>query len=257
MNRALLKIKALIRKAYFGLYFAFVLLVFEIKLRASLKSGKTAFYKELDNFHNCLIESFLKTFSVTFEKNFESEIKNNTSYVFVCNHQSNLDICILYYFLKPAQTVFIAKEELAKFIPSVSFVIKNDGSAIIYRDKPKQAITEIKKLGKRLESSTETKSTLSAVIFPEGTRSKDGKLGEYQKAGLKTLLKYAPNSIILPVYLSGPGNIASNIEKLDYAWTKITIQVGKELNREDFKNSGEIVKKIETWAKNQEAQTFS
>jgi 1-acyl-sn-glycerol-3-phosphate acyltransferase len=39
----------------------------------------------------------------------------------------------------------------------------------------------------------------STVIFPEGTRSKDGKMKPFQSAGVATILKKCPNALLVPV----------------------------------------------------------
>lgn len=42
----------------------------------------------------------------------------------------------------------------------------------------------------------------TAVIFPEGTRSKTGKPGPFAENGLKILCKYAPSAYIVPVTIN-------------------------------------------------------
>ncbi|MFZ9756058.1 MAG: 1-acyl-sn-glycerol-3-phosphate acyltransferase, partial [Bacteroidia bacterium] len=51
--------------------------------------------------------------------------------------------------------------------------------------------------GKRIEQNKE-----SAVIFPEGTRSKNGTPKPFKTAGLETLLKNAPSAWILPISIN-------------------------------------------------------
>jgi 1-acyl-sn-glycerol-3-phosphate acyltransferase len=89
---------------------------------------------------------------------------------------------------------FISKIELTKGIPSISFNLKHGGGANIDRKDSKQAIGEIIKLGRRLQANN-----WSAVIFPEGTRAKDGKLKPFQIGGIATLMKTAPDALIIPV----------------------------------------------------------
>ena len=42
----------------------------------------------------------------------------------------------------------------------------------------------------------------SAVIFPEGTRSKNGKPKEFAQSGLKILCKYAPSAYVVPITIN-------------------------------------------------------
>src|SRR5439155_11074874 len=44
---------------------------------------------------------------------------------------------------------------------------------------------------------------VSAVIFPEGTRSRDGQLRAFRPAGVRTLLRAAPELPVLPVTIDG------------------------------------------------------
>ena len=64
---------------------------------------------------------------------------------------------------------FVSKMELGKGIPSVSYNLSHGGSVLINRKDSRQSLTEIAKLGSYIEKHNRT-----AVIFPEGTRSKTG-----------------------------------------------------------------------------------
>jgi 1-acyl-sn-glycerol-3-phosphate acyltransferase len=68
---------------------------------------------------------------------------------------------------------------------------------LIDRKDPKQAIPVIKGLSEYIE-----KHKRSAVIFPEGTRSKTGKPKEFAQNGLKILCKYAPSAYVVPVSIN-------------------------------------------------------
>jgi 1-acyl-sn-glycerol-3-phosphate acyltransferase len=104
------------------------------------------------------------------------------------------DIPGLIWFLRKYHVKFISKIELTKGIPSISFNLKYGGGANIDRKDSKQAISEIIKLGRRMKENT-----WSAMIFPEGTRAKDGKMKPFQIGGIATLLKIVPNALIVPV----------------------------------------------------------
>ncbi|RZK81012.1 MAG: 1-acyl-sn-glycerol-3-phosphate acyltransferase [Pedobacter sp.] len=114
--------------------------------------------------------------------------------IFVANHQSMYDIPALIWFLRKHHPKFISKIELTKGIPSISFNLKYGGGANIDRKDSKQAISEIIKLGRRMKENT-----WSTMIFPEGTRAKDGNIKPFQVGGIATLLKVVPNALIVPV----------------------------------------------------------
>ena len=101
-------------------------------------------------------------------------IPENVPLIIVANHQSLYDIIGIIWFLRKYHPKFVSKKELAKGIPSISYNLRHSGAAIIDRKDPKQAIPEIKKLGEYIELHHH-----SAVIFPEGTRSKTGKPKEF------------------------------------------------------------------------------
>ncbi len=130
--------------------------------------------------------------SVTFVN--QQQLPLDRPIIFVANHQSMYDIPGLIWFLRKYHVKFISKIELTKGIPSISFNLKYGGGANIDRKDSKQAVSEIIKLGRRMKEHT-----WSAMIFPEGTRSKDGRLKPFQVGGIATLLKVVPNALIVPV----------------------------------------------------------
>ncbi len=117
--------------------------------------------------------------------------------IFVANHQSMYDIVAMIWYFRRFHCKFVSKKELGSGIPSVSFNLKYGGSVLIDRKDPKQAIPVIKGLSEYIE-----KNTRSAVIFPEGTRSKTGKPKEFAQSGLKILCKYAPSAYVVPVSIN-------------------------------------------------------
>ncbi len=114
--------------------------------------------------------------------------------IFIANHQSTYDIPPLIWKLRNYHMKFVSKKELGRGIPSISYNLRNGGSILIDREKPKEAINSIKKFGKFL-----SKKNFSVLIFPEGTRSKNGKVKEFRRSGLKTLIKNMPGANIVPI----------------------------------------------------------
>jgi 1-acyl-sn-glycerol-3-phosphate acyltransferase len=124
-------------------------------------------------------------------------IPENAPIIFVANHQSLYDIVGIIWFLRKFHAKFVSKKELGKGIPSVSYNLCHGGSILIDRKDPKQAIPLIKGLSEYIESNIR-----SAVIFPEGTRSKNGKPKEFAQSGLKILCKYAPSAYVVPITIN-------------------------------------------------------
>jgi 1-acyl-sn-glycerol-3-phosphate acyltransferase len=129
-------------------------------------------------------------------ENLES-VPKDTPLIFVSNHQSMYDIIAMIWFFRQFHCKFVSKKELGSGIPSVSYNLRHGGSVLIDRKDPKQAIPAIKGLSEYIE-----KHRRSAVIFPEGTRSKTGKPKEFAQSGLKILCKYAPSAYVVPVSIN-------------------------------------------------------
>ncbi len=125
------------------------------------------------------------------------KLPENKALIIVANHQSMNDIPPLIWYLRRHHPKFVSKIELGKGIPSVSFNLRHGGSVLIDRKDSKQALQEISKLGKYI-----AKHKRSAVIFPEGTRSRTGRPKKFQSTGLKVLMKQAPEALILPVSIN-------------------------------------------------------
>ena len=117
--------------------------------------------------------------------------------IFVANHQSLYDIVGIIWILRKFHPKFVSKKELGSGIPSISFNLKHGGSVLIDRKDPKQAVPTIKLLGEYIE-----KTKRSAVIFPEGTRSRNGVPKEFATTGLKILCKHAPSAYIVPITIN-------------------------------------------------------
>lgn len=130
-------------------------------------------------------------------------IPNNVPIIFVANHQSLFDIVGMIWYLRKFHAKFVSKKELGKGIPSVSYNLRHGGSVLIDRKDPKQALPAIKGLGEYIE-----KHNRSAVIFPEGTRSKTGIPKKFSENGLKILCKYAPNAYVVPISINNSWKMA-------------------------------------------------
>ena len=163
--------------------------------------GYQAHKKSVDylNFFLVRCTNLLGT-TYTFE-NIES-IPKNVPLIFVSNHQSLYDIVAMIWYLRRFHCKFVSKKELGKGIPSVSYNLRHGGSVLIDRKDSKQAIPAIKGLSEYIE-----KNKRSAVIFPEGTRSKTGKPKEFAQSGFKILCKYAPSAYVVPISINNSWKI--------------------------------------------------
>lgn len=117
--------------------------------------------------------------------------------ILAANHQSLYDITTLAWVIRKIHPKFVSKIELGKGIPSISYNLRHGGSVLIDRKDPKQSLTAIRQMGEYIETNKRT-----AIIFPEGTRSKTGKPRKFQESGLKILCKYSPSAYMVPVTIN-------------------------------------------------------
>ena len=115
-------------------------------------------------------------------------------HIIVSNHQSMFDIPPLIWYFRKIHPKFISKKELGKGIPSVSYNLRHGGSVLIDRNDSESAVEAIQNFGQQI-----CKNKHTAVIFPEGTRSRDGKLKRFSENGLRTLINNCPQAKIIPV----------------------------------------------------------
>ncbi len=101
----------------------------------------------------------------------------NGSYIFACNHASGYDIPLAFAGL-PFWLISIAKIEL-KSIFLLGWVMKTAGHIFVDRKKSENAITALENSKLSLLNNPR-----SILLFPEGTRTMDGKLGLFKRGGL-------------------------------------------------------------------------
>ena len=145
--------------------------------------------------------------------------------VIVCNHQSLMDIMILYRLHKSFK--FISKAVIFK-VPFLGWVMYLNKYIGIERGT-------IKSMVKMMQDCTDNlKQGSSILIFPEGTRSEDGNLKPF-KTGAFSLAKDNQKSIV-PIIIKGTSDLpAKNTLKLK-PFKKITVKVLEEIPYSDFKD---------------------
>lgn len=138
---------------------------------------------------------FILGIFVSVENN--QNLPKNTTLIFVSNHQGIFDIPPLIWAFRKYHPKFVSKIELGKGIPSISFNLRHGGAALIDRKDSKQAISTLGNFSKKIN-----KNKWSAVIFPEGTRSRNGEPKKFATNGLKMLAKYNKEGYIVPLTIN-------------------------------------------------------
>jgi len=113
--------------------------------------------------------------------------------VLVANHQSIVDIPMLLSAF-PRPVGFLAKRELGE-IPLFGKAMAAAGNLFVDRDNPRDSVRMLREAGTRLRGGR------LVVVFPEGTRSMDGSIGEFRPGGF--YLAQKSGAPVVPVYLEG------------------------------------------------------
>ena len=113
----------------------------------------------------------------------ESKKQLPEQFIVIANHQSLLDIPVFMKFMPEKEVRFIAKSMLERHIPLVSEMLRSQEHCMISRKaKPMEAMSCIGEFGERV-----VKNKQIPILFPEGTRTKDGKVGKFYTAGFRKL----------------------------------------------------------------------
>ncbi len=191
----------------------------------------------------CLMRC-LHILGTRFTFNNTHDIEINQPLIIVCNHQSMYDISPLSVFLRKYHPKFISKIELGKGIPSVSYNLRHGGSALIDRKNPRQSLPAIMKFGEYIE-----KNKRAAVIFPEGTRSKDGHPKPFQTKGLEILFKKVPSALVVPISINNSWKTVRYGKFPMGLGTHITFTAHKPLKVSTFADKQALINSIETTIK--------
>ncbi len=127
----------------------------------------------------------------------KSNIDPSKPYIFMSNHQSNFDIPVLLSHLN-VQFRWLAKAELFK-IPLFGSAMRRAGYISIDRKNRISAIESLERAAEIIRKG------VSVVIFPEGTRSRDGHIRPFKKGGF--VMAIDSGVPIVPIVLHGTGHI--------------------------------------------------
>ena len=124
-------------------------------------------------------------------------IDHHTSYVFVANHQSAYDIFGIYGFLNH-NFRWMMKKSLEK-VPFVGMACKAAGHIMVDNSTPTGVKHTMDDAQKKLSGG------MSLVIFPEGSRSRTGKMQPFKRGAFKLATQF--NLPIVPITIDGAYNV--------------------------------------------------
>ena len=144
-------------------------------------------------------------------------------YIFAANHQSQFDILTLQGFLG-VDFRWLAKKELFQ-VPIWGPAMRKAGYIPVDRSHGRQALKSLGEAAQKIAAGT------SVIIFPEGTRSKDGKIKDFKAGAMVLAIKSGVE--IVPVAIDGTYEILPK-GKLLMKPGNVAIRVGNPIATKDF-----------------------
>jgi 1-acyl-sn-glycerol-3-phosphate acyltransferase len=160
--------------------------------------GRAAHKRALDIMNLCIVWNIRLLTGARYTVIGRPTLPPDRAVLIVSNHQSMYDIPMIMWECRKKEVGFVAKRELGRFIPSISFALRRLGSVLIDRKDASQAVRDIEAFGRAKAMSNQV-----AAIFPEGTRARDGALKRFKTTGLAALLRSMPTALIQPVAITG------------------------------------------------------
>ena len=164
-----------------------------------------------------------------------SNIDPSKSYIYMSNHQSNFDIPVLLAHLK-VQFRWLAKAELFR-IPLFGIAMKRSGYISIDRSDRRSAFASLKRAAEIIRNG------VSVLIFPEGTRSRDGNMRPFKKGGF--VLATDSRVPIVPVIVHGTWPIMQK-DRLRINPGDVVMEIGKPIETADYtrKTKDDLMEKV-------------
>lgn len=139
------------------------------------------------------------------------------AYVYMSNHQSHLDIPMLYATL-PSRTIrMLGKKELFK-IPLWGRGLRAAEFVEVDRSNHTSAMKSIEHAARLIRDG------VSIYLAPEGTRSRDGSIGKLKKGGFHLAL--GTGAPIVPVAIKGTINILPRGGKVMKKGQRVDVSIG-------------------------------
>ena len=146
------------------------------------------------------------------------QLEPEKPYIFAANHQSQFDIFALQGFLG-VDFRWLAKKELFQ-VPIWGAAMRRAGYIPIDRSHGRQAIKSLDEAARKIAAGT------SVIIFPEGTRSRDGSIQEFKAGALVLAIKSGVD--LVPVAIRGTFEILPK-GRLMMTPGKVRIHVGRPI----------------------------
>ncbi len=158
-------------------------------------------------------------------------------YILMCNHSSHYDIPITFQSV-PGSIRMVAKKELFS-IPLWGAAMRATDFIAIDRKNTKQAMRDLEQARERMERG------IMVWIAPEGTRSRNGRLGPLKKGGF--ILALDTNAIILPIGIRGAKEILPADTLSISLGCEVEVHYGTPVRASDYgqERRGEMIEEVE------------
>ncbi len=150
-------------------------------------------------------------------------IAADQTYIFVANHVSQFDILTFQGYF-PHDFRWIAKKELFR-IPIFGTAMRRTGFISMDRTHGREALKSLNKAAEQIAGGT------SVIIFPEGTRSRDGRLHPFKTGAIMLAIKAGVP--VVPIGINGTYSILPK-GKLLAGSGEVVIRVGAPIPTTDF-----------------------
>ncbi len=154
-------------------------------------------------------------------------IDHSKNYIFAANHSSSLDIPLMLGYI-PFWIVPVSKVEL-KWIPFLGWAMQMGGHVFVDRSNHEKAMSSLKKAKDSL-----MKRPRSILLFPEGSRTDDGRIKQFKSGGLSIAIE--TKIPVVPVAIFGTFE-SLNKRSWHFKNQVLVIKIGKPIHSNEYTNS--------------------
>jgi 1-acyl-sn-glycerol-3-phosphate acyltransferase len=192
-----------------------------------------------DNVINHWVDQLLKRVQVKYKviNPYHVEPQPGKATIIMCNHSSAYDIPLSFKAFPKHSMRMLSKKELAK-IPLLGKGMAAAEFPFIDRKNRYQALKDLEYAKKLMEGG------VLLWVAPEGTRSKDGTLGQFKKGSFLTAIN--SKATIIPIGIRGANNILPARTFNIHLNQEAEIHIGKPIDASQFttENKKELIEQV-------------